>query len=225
MTKDVEPVGTIITDLEQRILHIDDQSSEIIGRECDTLVGRHVLSFTHVDDLPANKPALDRLSVNGPGFTIVKRYVRGDGSLVWVKNHVTRIKDGTGLPVICATTQPIERPFGSDRLTRNYKAARRLCNALVIGRQQLTPDVVWAPAIEALLWLYRAEIEGLSLNADKLAALTGSAPSVMVRWVRLLQERGLVVSEEPGRLCGQQCIRISTNGEQKLDGLLGGLTS
>lgn len=225
MTRDVAPVGTIITDLEQRILHIDDRYEAIVRRGRDTLLGKHALSFTHIDDLPANKPALDRLAVDGPGFTITKRYVRGDGDLVWVKNHVTRIKDGIGPPLMCATTQPIDRPFGSERLTRNYKAAQRLCSALIAGRRELTPEIVGPPAVEALLWLYRAEIEGLSLNADKLAALTASPASVVVRWVKLLQERGLVVGEEPGRLCSQTCVRISVEGERKLDALLVGLAA
>ncbi|MGP7795600.1 PAS domain-containing protein [Sphingomonas sp. CLY1604] len=224
MMKNVEPVGTIITNLEQQVLHIDDRAADIIGRERDTLIGQHALSFTHIDDLPANKPALNRLAVNGPGFTIVKRYVRGDGNLVWVKNHVTRVTDGIGPPIMCATTEPIERPFGNERLTRKHKAAQRLCNAMDAGRRQFSSEVVWAPAMEALVWLYRAEIEGLSLNADKLAALTVSSAIVMVRWVKLLQERGLVISEEPGRLCSQTCVRISLEGERKLDGLLSSLT-
>jgi hypothetical protein len=224
MTRHVGPVGTIITDISQTILHIDDRYSEIVYRERASLIGQQALSFTYADDLPANKPVLDKLSGNGAGFTIVKRYVRSDGNLVWVRNHVTKITDGLGLPVLCATTQLIERPFGSNLLKRNYEAARRLCGALIAGRQQLTSDVVWAPATEALLWLYRAEIEGKSLNVDELAALTASAPSVMVRWVKLLQERNLVIGETPGQVSGQTCVRISAIGEQKLDSLFAALT-
>lgn len=224
MTKDVVPIGTVISDLDQRILQIDDRFGEIVGRERRSLIGKQALSFTCADDLPANQPALDKLAVNGPGFTIVKRYVRGDGGLVWVRNHVTRITDGHGAPLLCATTQPTDRPFGSERLARNYKTAQRLCSVFVTGRRQLAPEVVWAPAIEALLWLYRAEIEGRSLDTEMLATLTASAPGVMVRWVRLLQERGLVTGEQPGPLGDRTCIRISASAERALDGLLAGLT-
>jgi PAS domain S-box-containing protein len=96
MTRHVGPVGTIITDISQTILHIDDRYSEIVYRERASLIGQQALSFTYADDLPANKPVLDKLSGNGAGFTIVKRYVRSDGNLVWVRNHVTKITDGLG---------------------------------------------------------------------------------------------------------------------------------
>jgi PAS domain S-box-containing protein len=224
MTRDVVPIGTIISDLDQRILQIDDRFGEIVGRERRSLIGKRALSFTYAEYLPANRPVLDRLAVDGPGFTIVKRYVRGDGGLVWVRNHVTRITDGHGAPVLCATAQPTDRPFGSERLARHYKAAQRLCGVFVTGRRQLSPEVVWAPAIEALLWLYRAEIEGRSLDAETLAALTATVPGVMVRWVRVLQERGLVMGEQPGPLDDRTCIRISAGAERALDGLLAGLT-
>lgn len=223
MSIDVEQVGTVISDVGQRILHVDDRYTQIIGRESASLVGRKALSFTYVEDLPSNQPALDRLSTDGSGFTITKRYVRGDGGLVWVRNHVTKISDGIGPAVLCATTQQIERPFGSERLTRNYTVAQRLCSALVFGRRQMTPEVFSAPAIEALLWLYRAEIEGKSLRVEELAALTSTPSSVMIRWVALLEKRELVSCEHPGSMSGGTFVRISVDGERKLDSLLSGL--
>ena len=225
MTSDVKPVGTVVVDLHQRIVHIDDQFLDIVGRDRDALIGQQALSFTYAEDVAANQPALDRLIAGGPGFTITKRYMRGDGAVIWVKNHVMKITNGMGSPLICATTERSGRPFASERLTRNYRAARQLCRGLVAGRRQLTPAIVQAPAIEALLLLYRAEIEGQSINVEQLAMQTGSAPTVMLRWVKLLQGRDLIVAEQPGPIGSRTCVRISASGERKLDGLLAGLSA
>ena len=84
--------------------------------------------------------------------------------------------------------------------------------------------MVWAPAIEALLWFYRAEMEGKSINTDELASLMSSAPSIMIRWVAVLLDRNLVMNEHAGPILDQTSIRITEQGERKVDKLLSMMT-
>lgn len=220
MTTETLGIGTVVSDLQQRIVYTDDRYCEIVGRDRRQVIGHQALSFTYQADLPVNQPRLDKLAQNGPGFTIIKRYVRGDGTLVWVRNHVTRFTDSDGKPLLCATTEEVQRPFGDVRLARNYETVRLLCAGLKAGRRQLSSDLVSAPTFEALLWLYRAEAEGTVQTVELLAALTGSANAVMVRWMTVLRDRSLIEVENADTLNLRSRIRISLYGERKVDAIL-----
>ena len=52
--------------------------------------------LTFADDLPENQRLFRHLVETGESFEIEKRYVRGDGSLVWVSNAVSAIRDDKG---------------------------------------------------------------------------------------------------------------------------------
>lgn len=212
MTTEDRSIGAVVSDLQQRIVYADDRYCEIVGRDRRQVIGHQALSFTYAADLPINQPRLDKLAQNEPGFTIVKRYVRGDGTLVWVRNHVTRFTDSDGKPLLCATTEEARRPFGDVRLARNYETVCLLCAGFASGRRQLSSDLVSAPTFEALLWLYRAEVEGTSKTVEQLAALTGSANAVMVRWMTVLRDRSLIEVENAQPLNLRSRIRISPDG-------------
>ncbi len=219
-----ERIGVIITDDANRVIEVDDDYVEIVGHSRRDLVGRYALSFTHADDLVRNRPLLDGLSRSGRGFAITKRYVRGDGSLVWVHNHVSRLRRPSGDHHVAVTCRPIDRPVDAG-LKRNHDLARQICATLGTMKRELTADIISSPAAEALLWLYRAELEGRSMRVDEIAHTVDVAPSVMVRWARLLGERGLVEAEGDDRLGLGTTVRISGRGERSLDRLFSTLGS
>lgn len=222
MSVQVLAIGISIADADQTILDVDDVFQNMVGRTRKELLGRKALSFTFQADLKVNRPALNELAVGGPAFRITKRYVQADGDIIWVENHVSKIQGPRGQALISASTRTIDRPTGADALSFNYEWVRRACAFLVGGRRRLGGDVVFAPATEALLRLYRAELEGRSLNVDQLASESACSPSVMQRWVKLLLERDLIELEEPGSPLGGNFVRLSVTTERTLDGLLSG---
>ncbi|TFW10139.1 PAS domain S-box protein [Oxalobacteraceae bacterium OM1] len=86
------------TDLEGRIIHVNDRYCELLGRDRAQLLGMGMHDFTHPDDLVWNAPMLDALVASGRPFEVEKRYVRPDGSVVWGKVIVSLIRPGPGVP-------------------------------------------------------------------------------------------------------------------------------
>jgi PAS domain S-box-containing protein len=211
------PIGQVITSDQHVILHVDDAYLAIIGRDRSEMVGRHALSFTFSDDLDRVRPMLDRLAACGQSFATTKRDVRGDGSLQWVSNHASMVRDAGERVVLCTTCKPFGRPFGDGGLARNYYVARQLCVALDAGRAALGSDVVAAPAAEALLRLYKAEMEGVAVVVRDLANDSNTALPVMIRWVRHLIDRDLIVSNDGSAVSAATVIRIGRGCEIALE--------
>ncbi|HEY8573363.1 PAS domain S-box protein [Phenylobacterium sp.] len=82
-------VGIAQTDLTGRFVLVNDRQCEILGRTREELLGLTMQAVTHPQDLPANEAEFRRLAATGEPFVIEKRYVRGDGSVVWVRNNVS----------------------------------------------------------------------------------------------------------------------------------------
>jgi PAS domain S-box-containing protein len=201
-------LGQCIADERQIIVEVSDEFAEIVGLERSELVGRHALSFTLSADLSRNAPMLKSLARSGPAFAITKRYVRGDGRIVWVQNQVSAQRDSAGRRYICATSHLAGNGVRSGLLTRRYEAVRSLCALITTGRAALGP------------LLYKAEIEGVSLTIDDLADRTDMSTGVILRWMKHLLERELIQIEGDTALTVRTAVRISRICELALDALL-----
>ncbi|MCR5874866.1 PAS domain S-box protein [Phenylobacterium sp. J426] len=89
-------VGISQTDMAGRFLLVNDRLCEILGRSREQLLDLTMQQVTHPDDLPTNLLFFERLSETGEPFVIEKRYLRADGSSVWVRNHVSAQRDDAG---------------------------------------------------------------------------------------------------------------------------------
>ncbi|HEX4234079.1 MAG TPA: chemotaxis protein CheB [Caldimonas sp.] len=90
--------GVVHTELDGRITLANVRFGQITGRAPEALVGTSVLSIVHPDDRDRNAEAFGRLAADGTPFELEKRYLRGDGSIVWVSSSVTAVLDATGRP-------------------------------------------------------------------------------------------------------------------------------
>ena len=91
-------VGIAQTDLTGRFLLVNDRQCEILGRTREELLALTMQEVTHAEDLPGNKVLFQRLAATGKPFVVEKRYVRPDGSTVWVRNNVSAQCDADGRP-------------------------------------------------------------------------------------------------------------------------------
>ena len=85
--------------LDGRFLRVNQKICTILGYPRDELLQRTGQEITHPDDLDAGVD-LEEALLRGelPGFTLEKRYVRRDGSPVWVELSVSLQRDGAGKP-------------------------------------------------------------------------------------------------------------------------------
>jgi PAS domain S-box-containing protein len=88
--------GIALGDLSGKLISVNDHFCQIVGRPRDELIGIRMQDITFADDLPENQRLLRHMVETGESFEIEKRYVRGDGSLVWVSNSVSAIRDDKG---------------------------------------------------------------------------------------------------------------------------------
>lgn len=92
-------VGIAVAALDGRFLDMNAKFSSILGYSADELRGMTFADITYADDLSMTSASVAQL-IDGaiPDYTIEKRYVRKDGSLVWSLTTVTLVKDVTGRP-------------------------------------------------------------------------------------------------------------------------------
>jgi len=91
--------GVAHTDLEGRITVANARFALIAGHTPEALVGTSAFALVHPDDRARNVEAFRRMARDGAPFEMEKRYVRGDGSVVWVSTSVTAVLDAGGRPI------------------------------------------------------------------------------------------------------------------------------
>ncbi|MEO7724589.1 MAG: PAS domain S-box protein [Chthoniobacterales bacterium] len=91
--------GMAITDLKGTILRANDSFCRIVGRPVEEIVDRNTDHMTHPDDRRANSEIVQEvLEGNRGSGTFSKRYVRPDGTVVWTRINVSRLRQADGTP-------------------------------------------------------------------------------------------------------------------------------
>lgn len=108
---DQATVGFAQVDLDGRFTLVNSRFCEITGRAEADLLETTMQAITHPDDLPANLPLFERAVAAGTPYRHEKRYLRPDGSHVWVNNSVAVIRrpDGSPYGVLAVTVDITEQ--------------------------------------------------------------------------------------------------------------------
>jgi len=92
-------VGVIQCELNGRFLLANKRFCEITGRSADELLALRVPEITHPDDHDNDVELRQRLVADGVPFNVEKRYLRPDGSQVWVSVNVSLMRSADGKPM------------------------------------------------------------------------------------------------------------------------------
>ena len=141
-------VGRCQCDNDQRIVTIDDALLSIIGRERRDIIGKHGLDFTLPEDRSLNVQLLHKMKADNQAFSITKRYVRGDGSVVWVTTHVTPLGDSYGCHQLSVTSSAMSAPIASEPIKRTWQVAKHATALLRDGKKHLGRDIISTPPVE-----------------------------------------------------------------------------
>jgi PAS domain S-box-containing protein len=139
--------GIVMVNTEGQVIFANDRFGEIVRRTRDKLVGKTVGELTHPEDWGPNEPLLRRMLTQGEPFTVEKRYVRPDGSPVWVRNAVSPRRDTTGQIVggfaICIDIT--ERKQAEEALRKSEERFQYCARATrdIIWDIDLVADRVW----------------------------------------------------------------------------------
>ncbi|WP_246742611.1 PAS domain-containing sensor histidine kinase [Microvirga splendida] len=144
-------------DLTGRFLRVNDRFCEISGYTREELLsGRRMQDITHPDDLPENVRLFRHAVESGEPFEIEKRYIRPDGSDVWVSNTVTLIRNEAGQPqTVASVSLDLTARREAEAALRQSESRLRL--ALDAGRMAVwvsdtrTNSVTTSPELNRLL--------------------------------------------------------------------------
>lgn len=156
--------GIALGELSGRLISVNDRYCEIVGRSRGDLIGTRMQDITFADDFPENKRLFQRLAETGESFEIEKRYIRGDGSLVWVSNSVSAIRDEKGN---ISQAVAISIDIGERRLAQNIEkhlaSMIASSNDAILGIDLDMKITSWNAAAERLYGYTEAEAVGQSV--------------------------------------------------------------
>lgn len=121
-------IGIAQTDLTGHFVLVNDRYCKIVQRSREELMGLRMQDVTHPEDRSGNAEQFAML-VEGrsPDFIVEKRYLRPDGSHVWVQNLVSAIHDehGNRRFVAAAVTDISERKRFEEERERHQEELSR----------------------------------------------------------------------------------------------------
>jgi PAS domain S-box-containing protein len=85
-------------DLKSRIEFANSRFCKMLGYKESELIGKSVREITYSDDLEKTMQAFERVFREGEPAEIEKRYIRKDGSLLWVNVSYAAERDAAGRP-------------------------------------------------------------------------------------------------------------------------------
>src|SRR5664280_263112 len=137
-----------------RWLRVNQKMCAITGYTAEELLGLRIPDITHPDDRQEDVELFQRV-VRGEAadYNLEKRYVRKNGSVVWVNVNMTVISDPNGLPIrTVATIEDVtERKRAEEALRESEARHRGLFEHSPLGIYQTTPDGKVLAANPALL--------------------------------------------------------------------------
>jgi PAS domain S-box-containing protein len=110
-------VGVIQCELDGQFLLVNRRYCEIVGRTADELLKLRVPDISHPDDRESDAALRQRLVADGVPFVVEKRYLRPDGSEVWVSVNVSQMPsaDGTRQQLIGVAQDITERKVAQEQ--------------------------------------------------------------------------------------------------------------
>ena len=159
--------GIAETDLTGKFIMVNDRYCEMTGYSREQLLNEmRMQDVTHPDDLPKNLELFGRLMAERTSFEIEKRYIRSNGSVIWVHNSVSAITDAHGKPksAVAAVIDVTERKRVEEALRASESLYRTIARSIPGGGVYVVDKdfryiVAEGPVTEAF-GLSREKLEG-----------------------------------------------------------------
>lgn len=94
------PIGMALVGVDGLFLEVNSALCDIAGYDRQALLAKTFQDITHPDDLDADLSLLQEVLLGTrTSYEMEKRYVRADGSIVWILLTVSLVRDEEGCPV------------------------------------------------------------------------------------------------------------------------------
>lgn len=128
-----------------------------------------------------------------------------------------------------ASVAPITLVSSEDEeaASRRRRVALALAREFYAGRRRrsrfFSADLFGEPTWDILLDLYVASCEGRSVPTTSACIGAHVPPTTALRWLRILETRGLVAREEDGRDGRRTFVHLTTRGMTAIESFLGSM--
>jgi len=150
---DAGAIGMALLDLDGRYLRVNRRLCEITGHDESRLLGSSFWDITHPDDLDRGREIVSRLLAQ-PGVPLQseKRYVRPDGSVVWVVLATAAVADQDGRAAfIVSQVLDVTEARRADVVRREAEERFRVAfQSSPIGMALVSPEGRWLRVNQSL---------------------------------------------------------------------------
>ncbi|MFP5360228.1 MAG: putative bifunctional diguanylate cyclase/phosphodiesterase [Actinomycetes bacterium] len=177
------PTGMALVDLEWRLTEVNRAFAEMMGSTVAALRGTPFSSLSHPQDLQAERDQLQRLYDGHQNhFSLEKRYVRGDGNVVWAVLDVGLVRFAGGAPDHYVVQL---RDTTDDRMHSELLAHRAMHDPLTgLANRNLLHEVlttlVAKPDAESRVGVIAVDLDGFKGLNDRFGHATGDSALVHV---------------------------------------------
>ena len=92
-------IGMAIVEIDGQLRHMNNSYCRILGYSAEELKSMNIRDFTADEDIEENDKLIRQLTTGElNSFHLEKRYVRGDGDIIWASVNVAIVRDSDGLP-------------------------------------------------------------------------------------------------------------------------------
>ena len=147
-------IGAAQVGIDGRWLRVNRRLGEIVGYEPEELLQTTFQEITHPDDLEGDLAQVRRLLADElQTYTMEKRYLRKDGSFVWVNLTVSLVRDASGEPAyFIAVVEDISARKQTEEERDLLLVKEQLARAEAVEvRRRLTLLAAAGPALSASL--------------------------------------------------------------------------
>lgn len=138
-------VGLCYSDTHGNLLQANQKYQNLLGYTAAEIVQLTVKQVTHPDDFPLDQAKTAQLlAAEIASFSIEKRYLRRDGTPVWVNLTISPIRDVTGtLIMLCAVVEDIEARKRLETARQQAEAQLRQSTAKLRAAQRVAHVGDW----------------------------------------------------------------------------------
>jgi PAS domain S-box-containing protein len=219
---DESPIGTAIAGPDGRWIRVNRAFAEIVGYAPEELVGRAFEDVTHPMDVDFDRnqvAKLDRGELHA--YERFKRYLRKDGSIVFVHLVVSVARDAGG-KVLCRLAQVkdvTERMRADEALRRSESNFRRLFDQASDGILISDSDGRFRDANAAACQMLRTSRDAIVGKTPEDFVPMEQIPAIIEEREQLLDNnRSAVVREMTFRRCDGALVPIELSSKFLLDG-------
>jgi len=141
-------VGLTHVEIDGRWLRVNQRFCDIVGYTRDELLASKFQDITHPEDIDADLHQMGRLLAGDIAtYSMEKRYIRKDGTIIWINLTVSLIRDGQATPqyFIAVVEDIAERKLAEEALRQSEARYRILFDA--------NPEALWVYDRETLKFL------------------------------------------------------------------------